>query len=440
MLIIKILIMLCATTSVYGSTLICSQPINLSPTSSLTGSPMFGCPTLAINNRDEAAAMWVIEKDKHQRVQISRQNSDGTWSIDMFSSWVKGIRENTRHNLGFEKFQSQLAIDDSGKIFACWWEDSDEPGLRRLERSIMDAHAQIWDLSISGAVVEAAAVWKHNDVFLLATAEKYSQNDCPLFSVKVNNQEARFSHLAQVSFNTELGVWPTLKLAVIDEQRVFAVFWDAEHNLRCSFYLDDNWTQQEFVCKPERVPLFLKPAFCKEHGGVCWYTLRGYQYIVEVVTYKNGVWSPIRQLSMNGEAARDPNIAVDDEGNILVVWESGKGDHSRVAAALKLAAQDDFILLQPFDQEGSNERPLVAVDHKGNFLIVWEKNDIGEIHGILLDSKQSRWSSSVCLSPKGNSCFLPAIIFGKNSIGIVAWQHATGRGVINEVAELRIID
>lgn len=90
---------------------------------------------------------------------------------------------------------------------------------------------------------------------------------------------------------------------------------------------------------------------------------------------REGSLRRIRTLSRRGEDARDPAVAVDRDGDALIVWRRFDGAKWRIQAR-SLASDGTLGRIATLSPHAQNDAsaPQVGVDQAGNFVIVWLTN------------------------------------------------------------------
>jgi hypothetical protein len=137
-----------------------------------------------------------------------------------------------------------------------------------------------------------------------------------------------------------------------------------------------------------------------------------------------GALSAIQTLSVGGQDAYDPQVAVDQSGNAVVVWARPDGTTgcggfgcARVQARARSAA-GDLSAIQTLSGPGKNAVvPQVAVDTNGNAVFVWygdggiqarARSAAGTLSAvqILSAAAQGTGSSEVAVDQSGNAVFV----------------------------------
>ncbi|MDQ3990775.1 MAG: hypothetical protein M3245_00490, partial [Actinomycetota bacterium] len=90
---------------------------------------------------------------------------------------------------------------------------------------------------------------------------------------------------------------------------------------------------------------------------------------------KTGALSPVQTLSAAGQSAYDPQVAVDADGHAVIVWLLFNGANYRVQARRR-SATGVLSPLQTLSDAGQDAyEPQVAVDPDGHAVVVWRHLD-----------------------------------------------------------------
>jgi len=82
-----------------------------------------------------------------------------------------------------------------------------------------------------------------------------------------------------------------------------------------------------------------------------------------------------QDLSAAGQDAYDPQVAFDGQGNAIAVWSRSNGTNFIVQAAVR-AAGGSFGAAQDLSAAGQDAHvPEVAVDGQGNAIVVWSRSN-----------------------------------------------------------------
>jgi hypothetical protein len=105
---------------------------------------------------------------------------------------------------------------------------------------------------------------------------------------------------------------------------------------------------------------------------IVWYAREGRNWRIQARWHHLfGLWKPVQTLSAAGQDATAPQLAVDRHGNAVVVWQRNDGTNDRIQARTRFA-NGALGPVQNLSAAGENaEQPQVAADRDGNAVIVW---------------------------------------------------------------------
>lgn len=173
---------------------------------------------------------------------------------------------------------------------------------------------------------------------------------------------------------------------------------------------------------------------------VVWYQNNGSNPQIYKSEYRNGSWTHPTDLtdsiSLIGNDAIDPQVAMDSSGNAIIVWRQRTGAY--------------FSILKSEYRSGSwthpadiNEKidagffsansPDVAMDNNGNALIVWDQNDAttdGNAQIYVSEYRDGSWThpddASDNISPDGTDALSPLVAMGDGGDAIIHWKQKDG--------------
>jgi mRNA-degrading endonuclease HigB of HigAB toxin-antitoxin module len=174
---------------------------------------------------------------------------------------------------------------------------------------------------------------------------------------------------------------------------------------------------------------------------VVWQENDGSNWRVYKSEYRSGVWtyptSTADALNLNGGVASDPRVAMDNGGNAIVVWVQTDGSTDQIYKSeyrngvwTHPTSTSDHI--SPTGQNA--QQPNVAMDNKGNAIIVWSQNDgttASTYYQIFKgEFRNNAWLHPVALSgnisPDSQDATSPKVAMDDNGNAIIAWQQSDG--------------
>jgi hypothetical protein len=141
----------------------------------------------------------------------------------------------------------------------------------------------------------------------------------------------------------------------------------------------------------------------------------------------SGGLSAVQTLSGSGQDANGPQLAVDRDGNAVVVWYRFDGAKDRIQVRRRTAAGSLSAVQTLSAAGGEADLPQVAVDGNGNALVVWERHDGSHWRIQARHRTRSGGLSNVqTLSSAGGDAFDPQVVVGSNGKAMVVWSGSDG--------------
>ncbi len=158
-----------------------------------------------------------------------------------------------------------------------------------------------------------------------------------------------------------------------------------------------------------------------------------------------GDWSPQAVLSNGDQDAQSPQVTVDSAGLVTAVWLWWTGAKWRVQAKTSQSGGDwtqevtDLSVVDEEDLNVANYPPQVVADSDGTVTVIWTVN-VGGNWAIQSRTKVSgeEWSPVVTLSPESGSAGDAKL--SVNSSGLVAAIWTWFDGTDSEVVQVRTLD
>jgi hypothetical protein len=147
-----------------------------------------------------------------------------------------------------------------------------------------------------------------------------------------------------------------------------------------------------------------------------------------------GVWQAPVPLSREGQTASYPEIAIDPQGNAIAVWVRNYVSESIVEAAVRPAGSGVWQAPIALSAGGQSVgEPDVAVDAQGNALVVWRQLGVTEtIQAAVRPAGSGVWQAPVALSTPGENAILPKVAVDLQGDAVVVWTSNNGGNRIVE--------
>jgi hypothetical protein len=156
--------------------------------------------------------------------------------------------------------------------------------------------------------------------------------------------------------------------------------------------------------------------------------------------YRSGVWShptssADRVNNSGTTGASVPQVAMDNNGNAIIVWQQSDGSRQQIYMREYRAGNWSPVpaLTSRFSPSGQDAyNPQVAMDNNGNSIVVWEQNDgttantYSQIYK--REYRSGAWSPVPALtsrvSPTGEHAFWPQVAMDDRGNAMITWmQH-----------------
>lgn len=230
---------------------------------------------------------------------------------------------------------------------------------------------------------------------------------------KVARRFARLNRIKSVSFNRRgygFAVWTFCQEKSTEG---FSTCYDEALQAVCTEEGEKFFTPGVTVAHLDLDRRHVKYSTAVNHqqtGAIIWCSYRGNDYQIFATSGTKHRWSEPRRVSKLDQMPGRPQIAIDDQENLVAAWivkgqlwtafQSTHGDWS--------APQNLGEACQSFKLD---------VDSAGHFIILWE--EAFAIHGAILEDDE--WKS-VQLSPADQKCWAPVFVFNSKGEGIAAWM------------------
>jgi hypothetical protein len=155
---------------------------------------------------------------------------------------------------------------------------------------------------------------------------------------------------------------------------------------------------------------------------VVWGRGEGAVWTVEATTHPvGGGWSAPVPLSVPGEEAYEPAVAVNAGGDAAVVWK--RGEATEIVKAAERPAGGAWSA--PADVSAAGEEgvfPQVGLDAAGDATVVWERTNAANF--VIREADRpaaGAWSVPRRISPGGLDAFAPTLAVGPGDDAVAAW-------------------
>lgn len=182
---------------------------------------------------------------------------------------------------------------------------------------------------------------------------------------------------------------------------------------------------------------------------VVWQQSNGVVPQIFMSEYRNGRWTHPVGLSnfislAAGEDASDPQVAMDDNGNALIAWEQGVGGASRIFVSQYRnetwvhPGHTSHHVDVPSGYSGS---PRPVMDDGGNAIVAWQQNVNGIFQAFKSEYRKDIWvypaDEADDISPDGQNTHDIDAAMDNQQNAIIVWQELDGTAAQVFMSEYR---
>ena len=163
-----------------------------------------------------------------------------------------------------------------------------------------------------------------------------------------------------------------------------------------------------------------------------WLRSNGTNAIVQAATRPaGGSWSTPEDLSAAGQNASTPQVAIDPAGDVIAVWSRSNGTNTIVQAASRPAGGSWSSPTDLSEVSQNAAQPQVAVNQSGDVVAVWERsNGANTIIQAASRPTGGSWSAPVNLSEAGQNANAPQVAIDPAGDAVAVWNRASGANTI----------
>jgi len=156
--------------------------------------------------------------------------------------------------------------------------------------------------------------------------------------------------------------------------------------------------------------------------------------------YRNGTWvhpagpddyiNPYGESVFNEDNSRNPQVAMDNNGNAIITWEQYDGSHYQIFRSEYRNGEwthpDDLTAtISPMGTNAGN--PQVAMDNNGNAIITWQQYDGSHVQILKSERRNGDWTDPISIddniSPDGQDASNPQVAMDNNDNAIITWMQ-----------------
>jgi hypothetical protein len=172
------------------------------------------------------------------------------------------------------------------------------------------------------------------------------------------------------------------------------------------------------------------------HGLVVWEQSDGLNSQIYRVDFVNGAWTKTMltaHISPEGGNAYFPRVAINDNGDAVIVWVQYDGANYRIY----MSERKNWIWTNPLylsdsiSPPGTDANyPRVVMNNSGDAVIVWQQSDGSAYQVFKSERVNGSWlhpgTALDNVSPDGQNAYYPVVAMGETGEAIIAWEQYDG--------------
>lgn len=375
------------------------------------------CPYIYSNPQGDVAITWPAETDySKEYVQIvTKMAQDANWSKPVTVSSVN------------DQVTPSCFIDIFSNAYAIW--EADNPHTSGIPMLFaMKRVGETWSLenTLTPEHFIPSSAGFYNDGKIAIIGSYYTWTYPYHKSVRIYTKTTDQLMPIAIDLAIENEVDRSV-LAINKSNRAFAAWSTSESLFYARELIPNHWSSPVKLCNLFRGEnnQYQITADAYDQPTIVWEfsTYNQDSSVILAMSQQNGIWSDPFIISNPHDIAVWSKMCIDDQGNVLVVWEARRENSTTICTAYKPVNQ---LWMKSVDISLSNRAdfPEISSDNKGHFVVVWreENSNCLSVHGAVFDTVSQSWTSPSLLSPKNQFCNAPAIAFSKDGKGIVTWE------------------
>lgn len=159
--------------------------------------------------------------------------------------------------------------------------------------------------------------------------------------------------------------------------------------------------------------------------------------IRSAVRHSEAGWSTATDLSVSGEDAYSPSVAMNASGNTIVAWEAYDGLSSKINVKLRTFGGSWSEVITISDPWVNSFNAKVTIDNIGNAVVIWESYDTENISiQAVRRTYFGVWGNPETISTRTDYAFQPDVVSSSNGNVVAIWTAYDGVHLYTESASL----
>ncbi len=223
------------------------------------------------------------------------------------------------------------------------------------------------------------------------------------------------------------------------------VVWEQSDGLNSQIYkvefVNGAWTKTMLTAhiSPEGGNAYFPRVAINDNGDavIVWVQYDGANYRIYMSERKNWIWThPLNlsdSISPAGTDANYPRVVMDNEGDAVIVWQQSDGTVSQVFKCERINGiwmrpSTPIVNISPDGQDAYY--PVVAMDETGDAVIAWEQFDGANWQIFKSERRNGIWANPLSLgdniSPNSEDAHHPQVVMNASGGAIITWEQNDG--------------
>ena len=339
----------------------------------------FGSQPQIVTNADgNAVTVWQQHDGTRNNIWANRYIPGTGWE------WAEPIETDTGDALN-----PQIAIDANGNAIAVWRQSD---GIRsNIWTNRYTASTDSWSDAELIETDDTGSAW-NQQIAIDASGNAiavWQQSDGSRDNIWTNRYIPNFGWGSAQLIETSTGSAQDPKIAFDANGNAIAVWrqWDGtRYNIWANRYTasTETWGTAELIETDDSAVGFESPQIAIDANGnaiVTWFqhiSFSSYNLWVNRYIFDSG-WGSAQMIETGIDPGAvlfpSPQIAIEANGNAIVVWQQDDGRRKNILAKRYTAGMDTWGTAELIETNnaGDAEKPQIAIDTNGNAIVVWQQ-------------------------------------------------------------------
>ena len=380
-------------------------------------------PQIAMNDDGDAIAVWRVSYSIYAARYWS---SNVTWGTDkLLETSGNGANE------------PQIAMNDDGDAIVVWYENNgssiDIYAVRYWSSNDTWGTVKLLETAPSASIIPQIAMNDEGDA--IAVYHLYDGIYDDVYAIRYWSSNDTWGTVKELESADDGAFYP--QIAMDNDGNAIAV-WYQTNLTYFGIYAAQYWSSNDTWGDPVLLETTNKYAYdpqiaMNDDGDaiVVWYQTDDTIYSIYAAKYwsSNDTWSDAVLLEDKSDDTNEPQIAMNDEGDAIAVWHQGNGTCSNIYAAKYWSSNDtwsDPVLLGAASSYAIC--PQIAMNDDGDAMAVWYHYYSGSpnhVYAAKYWSSNDTWSDAVLLDASGYALY-PQIAMNDDGDAIAVWYQKDG--------------